>query len=200
YDLDLAQTGCQRPDPSRGLCAPARLDSAPGYQVRSFTSLARPQTGSASMPNAPTDFLRRLEEFADDTAHALERVQQELREIDVLIRQSTAEVERLAQRKIQIDTKVRIMAANLEGTPREDIRALYTAAQEAQLRLFMMRSQVEQLQSKQRTLEKYAQDLQRFLELSRFTPRELALLENGRPSSHDSPAASNSSITRIIEA
>jgi len=52
-----------------------------------------------------TDFLRRLDEFQADVTRELERVQQELREIDVLIRQSTAEVERLAQRNVQIQNR-----------------------------------------------------------------------------------------------
>ncbi|MDQ7031001.1 MAG: hypothetical protein Q9O62_15150 [Ardenticatenia bacterium] len=119
---------------------------------------------------ATTDFLHKLEEFQADVTRELERVQQELREIDVLIRQSTSEVERLAQRNLQIQNRVRHMEANFDAVPREDIRALYTAAQESQMRLFTMRSQVEQLQNKQRVLEQYAQYLQRFLELAKAAP------------------------------
>ncbi|HBY95176.1 MAG TPA: histidine kinase [Chloroflexi bacterium] len=152
------------------------------------------------MPTTSTDFLRHLEEFTSDSERDLERVQQELREIDVLIRQSTAEVERLAHRKVQVDTKVRQMEANFDTVPRDDIRALYTAAQEAQLRLFMMRSQVEQLQNKQRTLEKYAQDLQRFLDLSRTVPRNMPWPEDDAPGQNLAHHTPHLSITRIIEA
>lgn len=152
------------------------------------------------MPTTSTDFLRHLEEFATDSEREFDRVQQELREIDVLIRQSTAEVERLAHRKVQVDTRVRQMEANFDTIPRDDIRALYTAAQEAQLRLFMMRGQVEQLQNKQRTLEKYAQDLQRFLELSRTAPRVGPWSEAELPGQSSSYPTPHLSITRIIDA
>lgn len=145
-----------------------------------------------------TDFLRKLDEFQGDVARELERVQQELREIDVLIRQSTAEVERLAQRNVQIQNKVRQMEANFDTVPREDIRALYTAAQESQMRLFTMRSQVEQLQHKQRVLEQYAQYLERFLELSRSRSDESAL--SSGEALLDQAELSRLTVMRIIEA
>jgi two-component system sensor histidine kinase DegS len=75
-----------------------------------------------------------------------DQIQTELKEIDVLIRQSTTEVEKLAQRNTQIANRTRQMEMNIETYPREDIREIYTAANEAQMRLFMMRAQLEQLQ------------------------------------------------------
>ncbi len=145
-----------------------------------------------------TDFLRKLDEFQVDVARELERVQQELREIDVLIRQSTAEVERLAQRNVQIQNKVRQMEANFDTVPREDIRALYTTAHEFQMRLFTMRSQVEQLQHKQRVLEQYAQYLERFLELARSRSGDLQVEDE--QAILDPSELSRLTVTRIIEA
>ncbi|MEJ2556857.1 MAG: hypothetical protein P8186_11640 [Anaerolineae bacterium] len=88
-----------------------------------------------------------------------EQTQKELKEIEVLIRQSSAEVEKLAQRNAQLANKLRQMEANLDTTPRQDIKEIYTAAQESQMRLFMMRGQVEQLQGKQQYLERLADTL-----------------------------------------
>lgn len=113
-----------------------------------------------------TGFLRKLADLRTDAAQELERIQGELRELDVLIRQSTAEVERLAQRNLQAQNRVRQMEMNFDTVPREDIKALYTAAHEMQMRLFMMRSQIEQLQNKQRILEQYAEMLQRVVEFA----------------------------------
>lgn len=92
-----------------------------------------------------------------------EQVQKELREIDILVNQSTSEVEKLAQRNAQLTNRLRQMEANIDTYPRQDIKEVYTASQEAQMRLFMMRGQVEQLQSRQETLRRFAQGLQKVL-------------------------------------
>jgi len=95
-----------------------------------------------------------------------EQTQKELKEIEVLIRQSSAEVEKLAQRNAQLATKLRQMEANLDTVPRHDIKEIYTAAQEAQMRLFMMRGQVEQLQAKQQHLERHGAVLRQMLDFA----------------------------------
>jgi two-component system sensor histidine kinase DegS len=95
-----------------------------------------------------------------------EQTQKELKEIEVLIRQSSAEVEKLAQRNAQLATKLRQMEANLDTIPRHDIKEIYTAAQEAQMRLFMMRGQVEQLQAKQQHLERHGHMLRQVLDMA----------------------------------
>lgn len=150
--------------------------------------------------NQSTDFLTRLESFIADSTGEHQRAQQELREIDLLIRQSTAEVERLAQRNTQIRGKVAAMEQDMENYARAEIRSLYNAERESQLRLFMMRSQVEQLQNKQRTLEKYVQELQRFMDLAHIMPakEELSLEDGGEQ--RKLPGGSTPSMARVIEA
>ncbi|NIV35122.1 MAG: hypothetical protein GWN58_38400, partial [Anaerolineae bacterium] len=59
-----------------------------------------------------------------------DQIQRELKEIDVLIRQSTVEVEALAQRNSQFASRVHQMELNLDTYPREDIQEIYTAAHE----------------------------------------------------------------------
>lgn len=103
-----------------------------------------------------------------------DQIQKELKEIDVLIRQSTTEVEKLAQRNTQIANRTRQMEMNIETYPREDIKEIYTAANEAQMRLFMMRAQLEQLQNRQQTLERQSQRLLHIIEVShQITPADI---------------------------
>lgn len=93
----------------------------------------------------------------------LEQVRKELKEIDILIRQSTGEVDKLSQRSAQLATKLHQMEANLDAYPRQDIKDVYSSSLEAQMRLFMMRGQVEQLQSKQESLTRYGNLLRRIM-------------------------------------
>lgn len=149
--------------------------------------------------NANPDFLSRIQEYIDDTEGEHQRSQQDLREIDLLIRQSTAEVEQLAQRNTQLRSRVAKMEANLESYPRAEIRSLLNAERESQVRLFMMRSQVEHLQNKQRTLEKYTEELQRFMELAKFIPSAEELAEQGA-AAPERKTTGSAPVARIIEA
>jgi two-component system sensor histidine kinase DegS len=108
--------------------------------------------------NEDFDFQTFMEEIYKDYEHT----QTELKEIDVLIKQSSAEVERLAQRNGQVNNYVRQLQNNIDTIPREDIKEGYEAIVNAQQRLFTMRGQLEKLQSDQRNLERLA-DLQRRL-------------------------------------
>ena len=85
-------------------------------------------------------------QIVEQAAQEYEQIQKELSEIEILEKQSTSEVEKLAQRNAQLTNKLRAMEDNIDTMPRQDIKEIYTAAQEAQMRLFMMRGQVEQLQ------------------------------------------------------
>jgi two-component system sensor histidine kinase DegS len=107
-----------------------------------------------------------FEQVIDRTKDDFDQTQKELKEIEVLIRQSSTEVEKLAQRNAQIANKLRQMEANIDSVPRQDIKEIYSAAQEAQMRLFMMRGQVEQLQGKQQYLERYANSLRQVLDVA----------------------------------
>jgi len=66
---------------------------------------------------------------------------------------------------------------------------LYQNAQETQMRLFMMRSQVEQLRNKQRSLERYAQCLLRFVDLEQHLPGKLNIPDDSAPAATDQQAA-----------
>jgi two-component system sensor histidine kinase DegS len=125
-----------------------------------------------------------------------EQTQKELKEMEVLIRQSSGEVEKLAQRNAQIATKLRQMEANLDTVPRHDIKEIYTAAQEAQMRLFMMRGQVEQLQARQQHLERHGDMLRQVLDMA----DQVGLGGNGADRGAAAAGGEGSVIVRIISA
>lgn len=104
--------------------------------------------------------------FLEEAQKDFQQTQRDLKEIDILIKQSAAEVERLAQRSAQSANYVRQLQANFDTLPREDIRDSYEALNNAQQRLFTMRGQLEKLQSDQRNLERLAEFQRRLLDLT----------------------------------
>ena len=117
---------------------------------------------AGEQPEAPITPTQVLEQTSQEHG----QIQNELNEIDILVRQSTSEVEKLAQRNAQLTNKLRAMETNIDTVPRQDIKEIYNAAQEAQMRLFMMRGQVEQLQSRQENLKRYAESLRKILDVA----------------------------------
>jgi two-component system sensor histidine kinase DegS len=104
-------------------------------------------------------------------------------------------VEKLAQRNTQIASRVRQMELNLDTYPRNDIREIYAAAHEAQMRLFMMRGQLEQLQNRQLNLEQQSQRSLRIAEAAnQISPGEIASPAEG------TALPAGSGIVRVIEA
>lgn len=99
------------------------------------------------------------------TRQELEQSQQQLQEIRLLLGQTASEVEKLSQREISLANRVRDMEVNLDSYSRADIRTLYNTNHEVQLRLFMMRSQAEQLENRQQNLKDYQDKLRTILEL-----------------------------------
>lgn len=132
--------------------------------------------------------LQRLHSLVEEMKTACDQMERELREIALQLKQSSSEVERLAQRNTQIASRVRQVEINLESYPREDIKEAYTAAQDSQMRLFTMRSQVERLRSKQEALQAQAEQLRRFLGVAQD-------IEEYLPS-----PSSESTIVRVTEA
>lgn len=130
-------------------------------------TLQRLQNLARPAPSAPEPAIQVSPvQIIEQTGQEYEQIQKELKEIDILVKQSSSEVEKLAQRNAQLTNKVRTMEANIDTVPRQDIKEIYNAAQEAQMRLFMMRGQVEQLQSRQENLKRYAESLRRILDIS----------------------------------
>lgn len=104
--------------------------------------------------------------FIEDTQVEFEQTQRDLKEIDILIKQSSAEVEKLAQRNAQTTSYIQQLQPNFETTPRVDIKEAYEALSDVQQRLFTMRGQLEKLQSDQRNLERLSETQRQFLQLA----------------------------------
>ncbi len=130
--------------------------------LRRLESLEVPPKNQAKEDAGPLTPVQTIER----THQEYETVQKELQEIGILVNQSTSEVEKLAQRNAQLTNKLRNMETNIDTVPRQDIKEIYNAAQESQMRLFMMRGQVEQLQGKQQNLNRFASSLQKVLDIS----------------------------------
>lgn len=118
------------------------------------------------------DFREALEE-KDDPWEALktellgeqDQAKKELKEIAMMLEQSQVEVNKLAQRNASITAHLQQMQAQFDSLPRSDIRMTYEGAIDAQQRLFVMRGQVEKLQSDQTRLKRYAELLDKTIKL-----------------------------------
>ncbi len=122
-----------------------------------------------------------------------EKTHRDLKEIDILIKQSAAEVQRLAQAHQHAINYVRQLTSNLETLPREDIREAYEALNATQQKLLTMRGQLEKLQSDQRNLERLAGFQRRFLELTLDGP---ILLPSEKPRRSEGDYAN---VVRVIQ-
>lgn len=142
------------------------------------------------------DPLPSLAELVEESKRTYTHIKNELKETDVLLEQTSGEVQKLDQRTAQVANKVRHIESNLSSYPREDIKEAYAASQASQLRLIMLRSQVEQLQAKKESLELQAEHLRSFLEIVDQIPALGRHMEGLA-----SPAATGDSVVmRTIEA
>ncbi len=84
----------------------------------------------------------------------LEEVSRSLKEITLMLEQSRGEVNKLTQRNAAITAHLQQIQNQLERTPPQEIRMAYDSALDVQQRLFVMRGQLEKLQSDQAHLER----------------------------------------------
>ncbi len=87
------------------------------------------------------------ENFVASCRSKKEQARQQLREVEMLIKQTSTEVERLVQRNARAASRVRQVEAQLDTVPREDLKSAYNALLSNQQRLFTMRGQLEKLQN-----------------------------------------------------
>jgi two-component system, NarL family, sensor histidine kinase DegS len=116
-------------------------------------------------PPETQEFTEHITLLESQTRQELEQSQQQMQEIKLLLGQTASEVEKLAQRELALANRVRDMEINLESYNRSDVRTLYNANHEVQLRLFMMRSQAEQLETRQQNIREYQDKLRTIIEL-----------------------------------
>ncbi|MBI4320749.1 MAG: sensor histidine kinase [Chloroflexi bacterium] len=106
-----------------------------------------------------TDSFDRLNELNVKSHHDLDAIQRELTEISVLIKQSSMEVERLTIRGAESAKRLRDMQANIENYTRPEIQDTFTSAQEMEMKLFLMKGRLEQLEYKRQSLLRFREHL-----------------------------------------
>jgi two-component system sensor histidine kinase DegS len=89
----------------------------------------------------------------DDTNRAL-------KEVNLMLEQSHVELNKLTQRNTAVTAHLQQIQAQIDKIPCEEVRAVYDSALDAQQRLFVMRGQLEKLQSDQAHLERHKELLE----------------------------------------
>jgi len=95
------------------------------------------------------------QESVFDAKAELQETQRALRETTLMIEQSQGEVSKLSQRNTAITSHLQQVQNQISETPVEEIRMAYDSALDAQQRLFVMRGQLEKLQSDKAHYERY---------------------------------------------
>ena len=135
------------------------------------------------------------EQFTEACQLGYEKTQQELKEIDMLIQQTSSEVERFMQTNSRAVARARQIEAQFDTVPREDIQKTYNRLIENQQRLFTMRGQLEKLQSDQRNLTRMGELYQKILQYS--AP---VVMDRQDRSAVDGISTSQALVISIIEA
>ncbi len=104
------------------------------------------------------------DQFMDFCRRGYDKARQELKEVDMLIQQTSSEVDRLMQTNSRAVARARQIEGSFDTVPRDDIKRTYDSLVENQQRLFTMRGQLEKLQSDQRHLSRIAELYQQVLE------------------------------------
>ena len=121
----------------------------------------------------------------------LELQRRALKEIALMVEQSQLEVNKLAQRNASINAHLQQMQPQFESMPRPDIRMAYDSALDAQQRLFVMRGQVEKLQSDQGHIKRYVALME----------QTLRAMEGGSPKNQRGPdSEAGRTVELIIQA
>ncbi|MCS6881799.1 MAG: histidine kinase [Oscillochloridaceae bacterium] len=142
------------------------------------------------------EIAEKIDQFVSAYREELERTRREVQEVEVLVRQSTGEVEKLGQRELAVSNRLRDLEVNLDRYSKEEIKNFYTAAQEVQMRLQIMRGQLEQMQLRRdalRARQNQLADVVALLEEVRDT------LKRGATFASDNGLDADSMIANIIQ-
>jgi two-component system, NarL family, sensor histidine kinase DegS len=112
------------------------------------------------------EFTDQMAAIAAENRDEIQKTNQSIEEIHLLISQTASEIDRLSQREVQLANRVREMEANMDAFPRTDIRDILQASHEVELRLFMMRGQLEQLQEREDNIREYREKVRLLAEIT----------------------------------
>ncbi len=96
-----------------------------------------------------------------DFERELDEAQRSLREVTLMMEQSQGELSKLTQRNAAITTHLQQVQGHLDTMPPQEIKSAYDSALDAQQRLFVMRGQLEKLQTEKSHLERFKSTLER---------------------------------------
>ncbi len=115
-----------------------------------------------------------LEALVELLTAELEKVRSEAQEIGLLVDQNRGEVEKLRHRQAAVSTRLKQIQPAFDTVPREDIRAAYETALDAQQRLFNTGGELERLQTKQEVLVRFSKTVQMALDTLHLNKPEAA--------------------------
>ena len=115
------------------------------------------------------------EQLKESLEQRIEQAEKKLEGVTKKIKQSQAEVDKLAQRNIAHSTKIREIKDNTDEFNAVSVRDTYDEALDTQQRLFVMRGQMEKLKGEQVHLQDFIMQLQDMTGFLTRTP----LLEGG---------------------
>ena len=111
----------------------------------------------------------------------LDETNRAIKEVSLMFEQSRVEVGKLSQRNAAITAHLQQIQKKISNESNEEIKMAYDSALDAQQRLFLMRGQLEKLQSDQSHLDRYRSLLERLYEKS--TTGTAIVKERGAPAS-----------------
>lgn len=103
----------------------------------------------------------------------LDETNRAIKEVSLMLEQSKVEVGKLSQRNSAITAHLQQIQKQPGTVSNEDMRMAYDSALDAQQRLFVMRGQLEKLQSDQTHLERHRSTLERMHEISKSGATEV---------------------------
>lgn len=131
--------------------------------------------GSGIPPPQTQEFVDRPTSRAIECREELSRSTRAIQDFDLLLRHTQQKIDRLMQRESQQSARLREIEASLESFSRTDIREAVITAHEVQMRLFMMRIQVEQLESRRDSVSSPQQKLRILLDMAEINSGRAAL-------------------------
>lgn len=118
---------------------------------------------------------KNTEQLKESLEQKKQQAEKQLEGLTTKIKQSQAEVDKLAQRNIANSTRIKEVKDKTEEFSSAAVRDIYDEALDAQQRLFVMRGQIDKLKSEQVHLQETIMQLQDMTEFLSRTP----LLEAG---------------------
>jgi two-component system sensor histidine kinase DegS len=116
--------------------------------------------------NKTGEIEKTTEQLQESIEQKITQAEQQLANITTKIKQSQAEVDKLAQKNISHSSKIRTIKESPGEVPLSSIQEAYDGALDAQQRLFVMRGQMEKLKGEQVHLQDFIlqmQDMNSFL-------------------------------------